>query len=219
MSFESYKQSTQRGLDKFNDTLSGGNAKQGDGAKTPYYVTGARCFIKLGGKPVGICQDFKWNVAYQGTPIQTIDTNAAWDIDVGQVTIQATLNKIYDPVKGPEAEGLFAIMSASVHQPMIEIQVIYQAPNLLHNSPKDNKDNTLERQMVEFSMFFARGMFVSVSGNATIGQVSNLSASFVGITYQHYAAQGFVPYGVAYVMAETLQSAKSLVSSFSGGFL
>ena len=216
MSFESQKQATTRDIDKFNDTLSGGNAKQGEGAKKPYYVTGARCFIKLGGKPVGVCQDFKWNVAYQATPIQTVDTNAAWDIDVGQVTIQATLNKIYDPVKGPEADGLFAIMSASVHQPMIEIQVIYQSPDLMRNF---QYEKTTAQKMVEFSMFFARGMFVSVSGNATLGQVSNLSASFVGITYQHYAAQGFVPYGFAYVAAEAVQSAKSLVSSFSGGFL
>lgn len=213
-SFEKAQKNTQRELDKFNDVLSGGQGQRDKGAKTPYYLTGARCFIRIGGKPIGVCQDFRWNVSYAATPIQTIDTNIPWDIDVGQVNIQATLNKIYDPMKGPEAEGLFSIMAASVHQPMVEIQVIYQAPDLL---PKN--DVKFSNDSVDFSMFLAKGMFVSISGNATIGQMSNLSASFVGVTYQNYASQGFMAYGPGYYIQEAVREARDALSTYSGGFL
>jgi hypothetical protein len=199
-------------IKKFNDKLGWGFKPNGDNGNIPFFPSGARCFIKMAGEPIAYCQDFRWSVAYSATPIMTVDSIFPWDIDVGPVNIQATLTKIMDPTKGPEAEGLFPIMSAAVHQPMVELQVIYKAVQNTGKAP--DKSNT-----VEMNMFFARGMFTSVSGNATVGQVSNLTASFTGVAYQHYVSQQFKPYGAAYAMQETMSAAKEAVSALTGGFL
>jgi hypothetical protein len=213
-------------IEKLNRQLNQAQANLGgdlkDFKKKPYYVTGARCFIRIGGSPIAVCQDFRWSVSYNATPIQTVDSNFPWDIDIGQANIQATLNKIYDPLRGPEADGLFSVMAASVHQPLVDIQVLYQSPDLYNQSNiKKNTARSVEggNPTVDFSMFIARGMFVSISGNSTIGQMSNLSATFIGTTYQNYASQGFTPYGAAYAAAELLAMSQEFISTLSGGFL
>lgn len=169
---------------------------QKDG-RIPFWSTGARSYIRMGGKPLAICTDIRWQVSYNGTPIHTIDTPHAWDIDVGQANIVATLNNIIDPSKGPEAYGLFSTMQSSVHQPMIELQVL---------------------DALGTSLFFARGMFLQVNGNITRGQLSGISASFTGIAYQHYVAQSFKPYsGVGGKISGLIGGLKDLVSKGTGG--
>ena len=194
-------------VDKFNDQFNPNWRKSG--GKIPYYVTGSRCLIKLAGQQLAVCQDFRWNVSYNATPIQTIDTPFPWDIDIGQVNIQATLNRIFNPTKGPEAEGLFPIMAAAVHQPMVELQVLYGVK-------PTTGSNT---ETVWLTLFFARGMFVGISSNATLGQIGQLSANFVGVAYQHYVAQNFTPYGVAAIAEELLNQTQDAVSSATGGWL
>jgi hypothetical protein len=164
--FEKQAKKIEEGLDPFSDT------KEGIGQK-PYYQTGARAFIRIGGRPIGVCQDFRWKVSYMPTPIHTIDTVQPWDIDVGPMTVSATLNQIIDPTRGPEADNLLPIMASAVHQPMVELQVL-------------DKLGT--------SLFFARGMFLAVDGSISRGGLSTHSASFTGIAYQHYVAQQFKPY-------------------------
>ena len=219
-------------LQKINNSLNPG-AKQANGNAKPYYATGGRCMIKIGGKSVAVCQDFRWQLSYTALPIHTIDTPFAWDIDIGQVNIQATLSKIFDPLKGPETDTLFAIMAAAVHQPMVELQVIYQAEQTsekLEQAPSSrtfvtNVPNRLQHSKtqtqtdkVDFSMFFARGMFTSTSGNATLGQLSQLTAQFTGVAYQHYVAQGFTPYGPISLMADALEMGQNIISKLTGGF-
>ena len=232
MSWESARKADQAALDKIDGFLNPGE-KQPQGNKKPYYATGARCFIKMAGKPMGLCQDFKWSVSYNSTPIMTVDTVFPWDIDVGQAQISATLSKIIDPLRGPEADNLFPVMAAAVHQPMVELQVIYKAVVVDNSKGQTITEELINRQLklapsaqntpnttpIEFSMFFARGMFTAVSGNATLGQMSMLSATFVGVAYQHYVSQAFVPYGASYVAQQALAEAQSLASTLSGGFL
>jgi|GEM_PF-4745626 len=230
MKWETARKADRAALDDINNKLNPGE-KQPKGNSQPYYATGARCFIKLGGRPLGICQDFKWSIGYNSTPTYTIDTVFPWDIDVGQAQISATLSKILNPLKGPEAENLFPIMSAAVHQPMIELQVIYKA--VVVDSPTEglvrqwnkywnvgSQDAKKKQQMtpMEFSMFFCRGMFTSITGNATLGQLSNIGATFLGVAYQHYVSQAFVPYGASYIAQETISEAQGAVSGFTGGF-
>ena len=147
----------------------------------------------------------------------TVDSVFPWDIEVGPVNIQATLSKIIDPLKGPEAENLFPVMAAAVHQPMVELQVIYNAKytSKAKGAGGAIKDITDD---VEFSMFFARGMFTSVSGNATLGSLSYLNASFTGVAYQHYVSQSFTPYGLAYIAQELLGDLQNAVGGLTGGF-
>jgi len=165
----------------------------------PFYSTGARALIKCGGRPIGVCQNFHWTTSYQANPIVTIDTNIPWDIDVGPLTVSATLSQILDPTKGPEVDGLFSIMSASVHQPLIELQVL-------------DKLGT--------SLFFARGMFLSVSGNIARGQTSTLSAQFTGMAYQHYVAQQFKAYSsLASGLSGLVNGLANIASSVTGGVL
>lgn len=182
---------TNKKLDPFRNDKS---------TKEPFYFSGARGFIRIGGNPAGIFQDCRWTITYNATPIYTIDSVHAWDIDIGTLQISATMTQIMDPTKGPEADGLFHTMQAAIHQPQIEIQLI------------DKKLGT--------SIFFARGMFTSVTGNVAKGQLGTWSASFVGTAYQHYANQSFKPYdSVAGALSGLTKGLSNLASSFTGGIL
>lgn len=166
--------------------------------KIPFYSTGARALIRIGGKPVGVCTDIRWQISYVATPINTIDTPHAWDVDIGQNTINATLTNIFDPTGGPEAYGMFANMQSAVHQPLVELQVL---------------------DYLGTSLFFARGVFNQVSGQISKGAVSTFTAQFVGTAYQHYVAQAFKPYGVTGLLSNGLGKLKKLASTYSGGIL
>lgn len=167
--------------------------------KIPFWSTGARSFIRIGGRPVGVCTDFRWQITYTATPIHTIDTPHAWDIDVGQCAIVGTLNNILDPTKGPESTGLFHTMQSAVHQPLVEMQVL---------------------DATGTSIFFARGMFNQVNGSIARGQVSTISASFQGIAYQHYVTQTFKPYeSIAGAGSALIDGLQGLVSNATGGLL
>jgi hypothetical protein len=165
----------------------------------PFYQTGARAFIKIGGKPFAVCQDIRWQIAYSPNPIHTIDTLQPWDIDVGPMSVNASLTRIMDPTKGPEVDHLIPIMSSAAHQPYVELQVL---------------------DRLGTSLFFARGMFLSVSGNISKGAVSTLSAQFTGVAYQHYVSQSFKPYNsVAGGLQGLANSVTGLVSTPTGGLL
>lgn len=166
----------------------------------PFHGTGARAFIKVGGRPVGVTQNISWDISYTGTPIHTVDSVFPWDIDVGMVSIRASLTQIMDPTKGPEADGLFHVMQSAVHQPMVEMQVM------------DTHLNT--------SYFYAKGMFLKVSGNIARGAMSSWNAEFMGVAYQHYVAQTFKPYdSVSGALGEILEEAAELAGVISGGIL
>ena len=166
---------------------------------TPYYSTGGRTLIKLGGTPLGVAQSFVWKLSYSGQTINTIDASEPWDIDVGRLNISGTLSNIIDPTKGPEADLLFATMKAAVHQPLVEIQCLDSSGT---------------------SVFFARGMFIAVSGSIGRGQLSNGSAEFLGVAFQHYCAQNFQPYsGVTSSADKISKNLKGLISNVSGGIL
>jgi hypothetical protein len=167
--------------------------------QVPFYGTGARALIKIGGKPMAVCQDFKWQVSFQPNPIYTIDTVQPWDIDVGPMSVSATLTNIMDPTKGPEADNLLPVMSSAVHQPMVELQVL---------------------DKIGTSLFFARGMFLSVSGNIARGQLSTFTATFTGIAYQHYIFQKFKPYNsIAGGLEGIASGLVGLVSDATGGLI
>ena len=144
-----------------------------------------------------MCQDFRWSVSYSPNPIYTVDTVIPWDIDVGPMTVNANLSQILDPTQGPEATHLFNTMSSSVHQPLVELQVL-------------DKSGT--------SLFFARGMFLQVSGGINRGQLSNLSANFTGVAFQHYVQQQFKPYdSIASGLSGMVNGLAGLVSTTTGG--
>ena len=168
--------------------------------KQPFYQTGATALIKMGGKSLAVTQTVRWNIAYNTTPITTIDSNFPWDQDVGQCTISMELGFIMDPTKGPEHDGLFHVMSSAIHQPNIEVQLI------------NRKFGT--------QIFYARGMFTGISGRIGIGEVGAWTASFKGVSYQHYVNQNFNPYqGVAGAAGVLLDSLQNLSSDLTGGLL
>ena len=188
----------ENGLEAANNNLDPFKAEKEK--KEPFYFSGARGYIRIGGKPAGVFQDCRWTLAYNTTPIYTIDSVHAWDMDVGTLTINAVLTKIIDPTKGPEADGLFHTMESAIHQPFIEIQLI------------DKKLGT--------SILFARGMFNQVAGSVSRGQLGTWSASFTGNAYQHYVAQAFKPYNsVAGAVSGLVNGLTGLASDFSGGIL
>jgi hypothetical protein len=163
----------------------------------PYYQSGARAFIKIGGIAIGIAQSIKWQISYQATPIHTIDTVTPWDISVGPMSVSATLSQIMDPTRGPEADLLLPTMASAIHHPSTEIQVL-------------DKLGT--------SLFFAKGMFLAVNGNIERGQLSSLSAQFTGTFYQNYVGQAFKPYNsIAGGLSGLANGLAGLASTATGG--
>lgn len=168
-------------------------------ANQPFWSSGARSFIRIAGRPIGVAQSFSWSVSYVPNPIVTVDTPHAWDIDVGQMSCNATLGRIMDPTGGPESDAMFHIMSAAIHQPYVELQVL---------------------DALGTSLFFARGMFLAVNGQVARGQLSNISAQFVGVAYQHYVNQTFKPYdSIAGGLQGLANGLKNLASTATGGIL
>jgi hypothetical protein len=176
------------------------NAKN-DGKLFPKHSSGARSYIKLAGKPLAVCQDFRWQVSAPATEIRTIDTHLPWDSVVNQMSITATLSQIIDPSTSAESQGLFHTIQSVIHQPFVEIQAL------------DVSGSTL---------FFARGMFTSVNGSISRGQLSSINATFQGVMYQGNVYQEFEPYTESELLGK-LESAVGSVyknlKKFSGGFL
>jgi hypothetical protein len=189
----------QDAIDKFNARLNSAGGMAAQPGQDPFWQTGARALIRVAGRPIAVCQEVRWNVQYNAQPIYTIDTPFAWDIDIGVPQISASLSRILDPTAGPEVDGLFATMQAAVHQPYVEMQVL---------------------DKIGTSLFFARGMFTGVAGSVTRGAVSNLTANFVGVQYQHYVDQKMKPYNsIGGTATKVLNSLKKLGSTYTGGLL
>lgn len=264
VNWETFQKQTMQDLEKINRGLNPAD-QQPKGMNEPFFATGARCYIKFGGRPLGYCQNFQWSVSYNSQAINTVDTVFPWDIDVGLAQITANLTKIVNPFKGPEAENLFPVMAAAVHQPMVELQVIYKtkikepvfveaelvmgrnrldagtatasavelggvaagpiggvaAGVLITNrfNKLKQKTETIKATPVEFSMFFARGMFTGISSEVSLGKLTTMNANFLGVAYQHYVSQAFVPYGVSYILQEGIMRAQEAVGAITGGFM
>lgn len=186
-------------IKRFNERMDPFNSESKKIGQTPFYSTGARTLIRIGGLPVTVAQSIRWRVAYNGQAIHTIDTPFAWDIDVGQVSIEASLESTIDPTKGPEADNMLGTMQSAVHAPIVELQVLDASGT---------------------SIFYARGMFLEVAGNISLGSLSSWSARFKGIAYQHYVGQNFKPYNsVQAATGKLLGGLKNIASDITGGIL
>lgn len=141
--------------------------------ETPFFSSGARALIRVAGKTLFAAQRVAWNASTKAEPIFTIDSNVAWDVDVGQIMVNAVVEQFIDPTNSLEAQGLFHTVQSSIHQPYVEMHVI------------DAFGTTL---------FFTRGMFTSMSGDLSSGQLGSLKANFIGVYYQNYVGQYFKPY-------------------------
>lgn len=158
----------QRQRDRAVDALGGGNE-----LKFPNMSSGSRSYIQVAGKPLALCMDFNYQITAETEEIRTIDTNLPWDVSIGQIRISATLRKFVHPDTSFEKEGLFHTMQSFIHQPFIEILV------------QDVNGN---------AQFYTKGMFTSVQGQFSRGNLTVRSANFVGVAYQHWVFQEFTPY-------------------------
>ena len=192
-----FEENAQKSLDNLNPFSDNNTANKGN---IPFYVTGARALIKVGGKAIGVAQRCRWNITYNSTPISTIDAAHPWDIDVGQASISCELSQVMNPTKGPEHDGIFHIMKAAVHQPMVELQIV---------------DRSFGTQML-----YARGMFTQLTGSVGVGQVGGWSSRFVGVAFQHYVSQQFQPYsGIAGAASSLIDGLQDISSEATGGLL
>lgn len=141
--------------------------------KYPEFSSGARTYIQVAGKPLTVAMEFNYSIVAETEEIRTIDTSFPWDISVGQVKITGTLKKLVHPETSAEEQGLFHTMQSIVHQPYVEILI-------------QDADGS--------APFFARGMFTSIQSGFSRGQITVQSVGFVGVAYQHWAFQEFVPY-------------------------
>lgn len=166
----------------------------------PTYSTGARSYIRVGGKPVAVAMDFRWQISSSASEIRTIDTNLPWDLVPNQITISASLSKFVDPSKSLEGEGLFHTIQSMIHQPYVEMQALDASGH---------------------SIFFARGMFTGMNGNIARGQLSTWGANFQGVAYQHNVFQEFRPYNDSLIQnaLDIINDTLGDISDFTGGFL
>ena len=167
--------------------------------QTPYYSSGGRTLIRVGGRDILVAKSIRWNVSYTATPLHTIDSQFPWDIDVGQGIVRASISQFVDPTRGLEADHLFNTMASSAHQPLVELQVL---------------DST------GAAVFFAKGMFTDMSGEISKGNLSTFTTSFIGIQYQHFVSQNFKPYsGIASSISKFTKGLQGLVGGATGGLL
>ena len=170
----------------------------GDPAKQPQMSTGGRAYIVVAGKPLALAQKVAWRISTSYEEIRTVDTHLSWDIVPGQTSISVTLGELVDPLQPAETEGTWATVASVIHQPIIELEIF---------------DKLGER------MFFARGMFVSMSQDIGMGALASRSLEFVGITYASNVSQSFKPYADTNKVAEAFQTAAKTLKSWTGGIL
>lgn len=139
----------------------------------PALSSGGRTFVTIAGKPAAVCLEFSYSVTTDYEEIRTVDSQLPWDIMPGQIKISGTLTRFVDPESSFEADGMFATMQSSLHQPFVELLV------------QDSNG---------IAQFFCKGMFVSMNAKYAVGQLTINSATFVGIQYQHYVYQEFTAY-------------------------
>lgn len=165
-------------------------------AKTPQFVVGGRAYIMVSGKPLALAQRCTWRTSVSADEIRTVDTHMSWDIAVGQTSIQVSLSELVDPNSPAETEGTWATMASLIHQPAIELEIF---------------DKMGER------IFFARGMFTSMSCGIGNGSLAERSLEFLGIAYAHNVDQSFKPYDPKNEIASAFKEASKKLRTITGG--
>lgn len=173
------------------------NAPSENRNKLPYYSTGGRSILRVGGIYMLTAEAVSWKVRYNTTPITTVDTQFPWDIDIGTCLISANVTNFVDPTKGPECDFMFHTMQSAAHAPMVELQVFDKLGN---------------------NQFFARGVFSEYDSGVRVGDVTKSRASFVGVAYQNFVAQDFTAYdGTAGTTGKVIRNAQRILGNLSGG--
>lgn len=167
-------------------------------AKYPQFATGARAYIVVSGKPYAVAQRVNYRTQMGYEESRTVDTNFAWEIIPGQVTIHAQLQGLIDPNQPAESESLWSTMSSIVHQPNVTLEVF---------------DKLGER------MFYAVGMFVGMTNSIGMGVVGERGLEFVGYIFAHNVEQAFRPYDPTNEVANKLGAIAEGLKSRLGGLL
>lgn len=141
-------------------------------AVLPEYFSGARCKLLVNGKTIGAALEVNWSVTSQMTEIRTIDNFAPTELVPGQMSIAASLKRIVDPRRTLGGDGLYSTMTSYLHQPYSSIEV------------RDRLGNVI---------FLARGMFTSLRGGVSNGQLGVESVEFVGYYWRENVNQEFSP--------------------------
>jgi hypothetical protein len=197
---ESFIKETENRQAKEKSTAKAAVAQSTEQKKTsnglfPSLSSGGRTYITVAGIPVAVCLDFSYAVVMDQEEVRTIDNQLPVDINIGQIKINGKLSRFVDPDGSLEQKGLFHTMQASLHQPIVEILV------------QDANGN---------SMFFCKGMFVSMDARYSLGQLSVNSVNFVGIQYQHWAYQEFVPYNSKSLISKANAQLNNLKNRLKG---
>lgn len=165
-------------------------------ARFPQFMTGARAYIVVSGKPIAVAQRVNYRIMSSTTEIDTIDTHLPWDFAIGQSSIYATLQCLIDPNAPAESDNLWATMASIVHQPMVELEIYDKLGNRL---------------------FWSRGLFVGLSVSIGMGAISERALEFRGIAYAHDCDQSFKPYDEVNAISQKLSDAAAAIRSKTGG--
>lgn len=166
---------------------------------TPLYNSGARSYVRVAGQAFAVAQSVSWNVVSDPTEIRTIDTYLPWDQVTGQISITARLSEFIDPRGSAESQAIFHTLQSFGHQPYVEMQVL---------------------DAIGSSLFFARGTFYGLSGEISVGRLSQFSVQFKGVMYQHNVYQTFTPYSnLGDQVGELLDGFTGAIKDAGGGFL
>lgn len=138
----------------------------------PKFFTGARCKILINGLPVGVAMEVNWSVSADWDEIRTIDAFVPWELTPGQMTINASLRRVIDPLKPAASDGLYSTLQSYLHQPYASIEI---------------------RDRVSNVIFYARGIFTNLKGSVSVGSVGVESVDFVGYYFRENVVQRFSP--------------------------
>ncbi len=165
--------------------------------KMPRHLTGARVYLMVGGELIGLATNFSWSISNQVEEITSVDNHIPFEIVPTTFSIRASITQIVDASDSPESQGLWANMSSSQHQPLMEITVY----------------DKLGTQIVSL-----RGMPERITTSIQPGQLTTRNVSFVGSIYTHNTTQQFKPYDES-EFANKLRGIGDKVSSATKGIL
>lgn len=165
-------------------------------ADLPQFLTGARAYISIGGKPYAIAQRVSYRIQANVEDVRTIDTPFPWELSVGQIYVHASLQGLIDPTRPAETESTWSNMASIIHQPLVTLEIF---------------DKLGEKQ------FTSNGMFVSLTNSIGMGSAADRSVEFIGIMYAHNVEQKFTPYAQQNPVAAALSTAANTLKKYTGG--
>lgn len=98
---------------------------------TAKFASGARCTIKVNGKPFAFATQVSWNISTAQTEIRTIDDYLPYEFAPSMVSVEGSISGLHVPGFGPSAELFQSDVLSFLFHKYINIEVRDRTTNTL----------------------------------------------------------------------------------------